>query len=153
MNVDRTSEVIFNALEIGQVYAKFGDIKAEEATVETPIETVLADGTKETKNVAKPGDFIVTNPGGERYVVLAAKFPTLYAPKDGEPGVYEPTGQVVATQNPYKTDISMMAVWGTMQSGAADCWVADTYNPKTGERENEPRIIGNTEFAQTYKLA
>ena len=56
-------------------YAKFARIQAIEAVGGEVIETILADGTKETSNTANAGDWIVTNPGGEKYIVPAAKFP------------------------------------------------------------------------------
>ena len=152
--VDRLSETLAAALNTrGKVYAKFGEIKAVQTTEVTPIETVLADGRKETKNVAQIGDWIVTNPGGGRYVVKPEKFAKLYGPKAGSPGVYVPKGRVVAVQNTvvYKKPVSTMASWGEMQTGAADCWWADTCD-EAGKREGNPRIIGAAEFAQTYRL-
>lgn len=153
MKIDRTDPAIAKALDtIGTMYAKFGDIHATVVSEQTPVETVLADGTRETVNVAEPGDFIVTNPGGERYVVKPDKFVKLYDPKNEEPGVYVPKGQVVAVKNPFGVVVTMTVSWGE-QAGAADCWFADTYNPQTGVREGKPRIIGAKEFAETYKIA
>ena len=76
-------------------YAKFARIQAIEAVGGEVIETILADGTKETSNTANAGDWIVTNPGGEKYIVPAAKFPKKYeaAPEIGD-GWFKPTGGV-----------------------------------------------------------
>lgn len=143
MQIERTSEVITNALSThGDMFAKFGEIRAEVAADVTPVETVLSDGTKETKNVAQLGDFIVTNPGGERYVVKPEKFERLYQKADQE-GVFTPRGQVVAVRNPYEKPISMMASWGELQHGAADCWIADTYNPVNAKKIRESSVQRN----------
>ena len=45
--------------------AKSSPIRAAR---KTPVKTVLADGTKETENIAEPGDYIVTGKGRERWV-------------------------------------------------------------------------------------
>ena len=76
-------------------FAKFARIQAQCAKGGEVIETVLSDGTKETLNTANAGDWIVTNPGGEKYVVPAAKFPKKYepCPELGD-GWYKPTGGV-----------------------------------------------------------
>ena len=76
-------------------YAKFARVQAIEAVGGEVIETILADGTKETSNTANAGDWIVTNPGGEKYIVPAAKFPKKYeaAPEIGD-GWFKPTGGV-----------------------------------------------------------
>lgn len=86
--------LIANGAEI-KSYAKFARVQAVCATGGERIETILADGTKETTNVAAPGDWIITNPGGEKYIVPAAKFPKKYepAPELGE-NWYKPTGGV-----------------------------------------------------------
>ena len=47
-----------------KTYVKFARIQATQAQGGEAIETVLADGTKETANIANAGDWIVTNPGG-----------------------------------------------------------------------------------------
>ena len=51
-------------------------VRARQAIRETAVNTVLADGTKETSNVAEPGDVIVTGVGGERWVVKPRDVPS-----------------------------------------------------------------------------
>ena len=85
--VDRHGEEITKELDTyGRVYKKQGEVTAVQVQVETPVETVLADGTKETTNTALPGDFIVTNPGGEQYVLKPEKFQSRYEPKESADG-------------------------------------------------------------------
>ena len=65
------------------------------ATRETPVVTRLPDGV-ETKNTAKVGDLIFTGIGGERYVIRAAKVPSLYVGDIGGPLSVIPTTRMVA---------------------------------------------------------
>lgn len=151
--VDRHGEEIRGGLDShGQIYKKQGEVTAMQVSVETPVTTTLADGTKETTNKAMPGDFIVTNPGGEQYVLKPEKFQARYEPKEGAEGTYTAKGYCVAIKNPFNAPITMKASWGEMQVGAADCMVADTYEYATGKRGGEPYIIARKEFEQTYKL-
>lgn len=85
---------ITNGAFVG-TFAKFARIQAKEAAGGEEIITILADGTKETENIANAGDWIVTNPGGEQYIVPGAKFPKKYepCPELGD-GWFKPTGGV-----------------------------------------------------------
>lgn len=80
------------------------------ATRETPVVTRLPDGV-ETKNTAKVGDLIFTGIGGERYVIRAAKFPSLYVGDIGGPLSVIPTTRMVARYTGSKT-ITFKAPWG-----------------------------------------
>lgn len=151
--VDRHGKEITEALDTyGQIYKKQGEVSARQVTEETPVTTTLADGTQETTNKAMPGDWIVTNPGGEQYVLKPEKFTSRYEAKEGSDGVYNAKGYCVAVKNPFKSPITMQASWGEMQNGAADCMVADTYEYATGKRGGEPYIIARKEFEQTYQV-
>ena len=114
--------------------------------------TVLADGTKETSNVAEPGDVIVTGVGGERWVVKPETFQARYVLKRSGKAIYIARGQIVAFQNPFGRPICMMAPWGEMQYGSEDCMIADVVDPATQQSAGEPYLIAGEEFAQTYKL-
>lgn len=70
-------------------------IGAVQASVETPITTVLSDGHIETTNTAKPGDFIVTNPSGEQYVINEEKFKSKYEPIADQPGTFKAVGEPI----------------------------------------------------------
>ncbi len=136
----------------GKIYRKVTEVQASSADVVTLVETVLADGDTETKNVAKPGDFIVTAPGGERYVVKPDTFRARYTRKSGNKEVYVARGHIVAISNPFGRPISIKAPWGEMQYGSADCVIADIFDPTTKKMAGEPYIIAREEFARTYKL-
>jgi hypothetical protein len=158
LKVDRHDPLITGGLDRAPIYKKQGEIRAVIAQGGEEIITKLANGSTETKNTANPGDAIITNPGGEQYVIGADKFRKRYTQKvgdDGEvvEGVFSARGYCRAIDNPWERPITMLASWGEMQNGQADCKIADTFDPETGVVGGEPYIIGNTEFAQTYKLA
>ena len=125
-------------------YAKFARIQAIQAKGGEKIETVLADGTKETTNTAAAGDWIVTNPGGERYVVAAAKFPKKYepCPELGE-GWFKPTGGVQKFMTAPR-DFNFICSWNEEQFIAAGGFInitdlGDIYG------------VAREEFLSTYK--
>jgi hypothetical protein len=136
----------------GQRYRKVGQVRARRATEPIPVRTILADGTKETTNIAQPGDYIVTAPSGERWVVKAGTFEARYAPKPRTKTVYLARGEVIAVENPLRRPISILAPWGEQQHGAADCMIADVFDPAKGRRAGEPYIIARSGFERTYKL-
>jgi hypothetical protein len=135
----------------GKPYRKNGEFRAERVSVATPVETILADGRKETKNVATPGDFVVTGTGGERYVVKPEVFAARYGRKRGTGDVYLARGEIIAVPNPLGRAIRFWASWGEVQTGAADCMIADMFDPATRKRAGQPYIIGRAEFEKTYR--
>jgi hypothetical protein len=152
IEIDRHAPAISEALtRDGKIYRKTGEVQAEQASAATLVETVLADGTKETKNMAAPGDFIVTAPAGERYVVKPDTFLARYVPKRGKTGLYTACGQIVAVPNPLGRPISIMASWGEAQHGSANCMIADVFDPATKQRKGQPYLIALAEFKKTYK--
>jgi PGDYG protein len=148
---ERDDPEILKALRGGKRYRKVGQVRARKVKRRTPVETVLADGTKETRNIAEPGDYIVTGPRGERYALRPEIFEARYRLKPGAKIVYLACGETVATENPFGRPISIMASWGERQFGAADCMIADRIEPATNRRAGRPYIIGRAEFEETYE--
>ncbi len=147
------ADAISEALERdGKIYRKEAEVEAVCASTRTPVETVLADRTRETDNVAEPGDYIVTGGDGERWVVKPETFQARYVLKRGRKHVYIGRGQVMAVENPYRRPISIMAPWGERQHGAADCMIADIFDPAKRKRAGEPYLIARAEFGRTYKM-
>ncbi len=134
----------------GNIYRKCAEVRATRVSVATPVETILADGRRETSNLAAPGDYIVTAPGGERYVVKPDAFAARYEPKSGTRDVYLASGKIVAAPNPLGRALHLVAPWGEVQSGSADCMIADAFDPATKKRAGRPYIIDRTEFEKTY---
>lgn len=153
LEVNRHDARIMQGLEEAPIYMKQGEVKADIAQGGEVVVTKLADGSTETRNTANKGDAIVTNPGGERYIIDAVQFGKRYKPKVGEDGVFSAKGCCRAIDNPFGSPITMMASWGEMQNGARDAIIADTYDLDTGTMGGEPYIIGRAEFVQTYKPA
>ncbi len=144
-------QVIAEALDRnGKTYRKNGYVRARRVSVATPVLTILADGRQETRNVAAPGDYIVTGPGGEQYVVKPEVFAARYERKPGSRDVYFAHGQIVAIPNPLGSAVHLAASWGEVQSGSADCVIADTLDPATKKRAGRPYIIDRAEFEKTY---
>lgn len=132
------------------VYAKKGVVRMRPATPGEQITTVLADGTSETVNTAGENDVIITNPGGEEYIVNADKASKRYEATD-EDGVYRARGMARAFQNPTGAPIEVMAPWGEIQSGGPDCMLATAFDPDSPEViGNDRYIIGYEEFKNTY---
>lgn len=75
------------------------------------IETHTADG-KETQNVAKPNDIVISGPSRERYVLKAEKFSKLYTGKIGETVVPEQSPRTVARVENIQQPITFKAPWG-----------------------------------------
>lgn len=158
LGVDRHDPRIMKGLVDAPIYKKQGEVRAIIAQGGEVVVTRLADGSTETRNTANPGDAIITNPGGEQYIIDAAKFGKRYEPKlgeDGKPdeGVFSAKGYCKAIDNLWGQPITMMASWGEMQNGAKDAKIADTYDIDTLTLGGEPYIIGCAEFVQTYKPA
>ena len=117
------------------------------ATQEKPVATVTADG-EETTNVAKPNDIIMSGPSNERYVIQAAKFPTLYKNKDGgelaigETVFPEQSPRMVAiyTGNQH---VKFKAPWG-------EAMVLKPGDSLVKEGEGKFRRIAKKEYDQTY---
>ena len=118
MNIIEIKEFINNAILNGAVvksYIETACIRAEQVTKDTTITTILANGKKETSNIAISGDWIITNPGGEQYVVPNHKFIKKYksAPELGE-GWFKPLGQVQKFIE-ITEDLTFICSWGEEQ--------------------------------------
>ncbi|MGA7327040.1 MAG: PGDYG domain-containing protein [Rhodomicrobium sp.] len=149
MEIDRHSPEIAKLLEIiGVRYRKLGVVHAERAVVATPVVTSLTDGTVETKSQAQPGDYIVTAPAGERYVVKQETFLTRYARKPGSLGVWRDHSRRKSISAAHRH----FGLLGDGQHGASDCMIADVFHPSEGRR-GEPCLIGRAEFENTYAKA
>jgi len=81
-----------------------------QVTVEQPVETYTADGL-ETKNIAKPGNYVLCGPSGELYVLKAEKIAKLYTGKIGGIITPEQADRQVAVYN-LETPIKFTAPWG-----------------------------------------
>lgn len=92
--------------------ARLTQDKIEVAKAEQEVVTILA-GKPETRNVAKPGDYIVTGTLGERYVIAGNRFDRLYEPDPGRPGEFRSKGTVLAVL--LTEPVTFKAPWGEQQ--------------------------------------
>lgn len=134
----------------GKLYRKVGQVRARITLVSTQVKTILANRALETINRAEVGDYIVTAPAGEKYVVKPSTFLARYSLKPKTKTVYFAKGLVIAVPNPYSSPIAIISAWGELQYGARDCMIADIFDPDAGRREGQPYIIAYTEFRQSY---
>ncbi len=148
-HIDRKSPGIMAVLVVAPVFRKFGTVKAREAQLGEKVTTTLANGARETSNAANAGDWIVTNPSGEDYIISAEKFLGRYE-STAEPGVYRAKGYCRAVKNPFGEPIEIMASWGEPQQGNAECMIADTCDAQ-GKTDGEPYLIDAVAFAATYR--
>lgn len=86
--------------------------RIEIAKAEQEVVTILA-GKPETKNTAKPGDYIVTGTLGERYVIPGNRFDRLYEPDPARPGEFRSKGTVLAVL--LTEPVTFKAPWGEQQ--------------------------------------
>ena len=100
-------------LEGASSYIKVAEVQAVQVTTEREVNTLL----DATTNTAKPGDWIVTNPGGEQYVNTNEYFQSHYLATDRE-GIFNPIGEpILAVQvnenlvctAPWKSDQAVLA--------------------------------------------
>lgn len=134
------------------VYEKTAVVTIREVEPGTPLETRLADGRVETKNVAtEDRRHVVTNPDGEEYLVGADKVADRYTPLGD--GRYKAKGMVRAFPNPTGGEITIMAPWGEEQHGGSEAMLATLYDPANPDAIGTDRyIIGGEEFKNTYAL-
>lgn len=148
--VDRKSPEIMSALAIAQVFKKQGNVEGRPAVVGEKIATVLASGVTETNNTAKEGDWIMTNPSGEQYIIAEAKFLSRYEATETS-GVYQAKGYCRAIKNPFSVPVEIIASWGSPQTGDENCMFADVCDADGNNMGGEPYIIEVNAFAETYK--
>ncbi len=146
---DYVAEALRNGTaEISEV-AKFARITAVQGVEGQEVVTTMANGLEETRNTVtldpttgEPG-WIVTNPGGEQYIVADSTFKKKYEIDPQNPEVYKPKGGPVLTM---KLDeaVAFDAPWGgEMRIEAGGSLVLSGPNDIYG--------IQPQEFADTYR--
>ena len=149
VKIDRKSLEIIKALESAPVFKKQGGVGAHPAKDGEEITTTLESGAKETVNKANEGDWIVTNPSGEQYIISGKKFLERYESTE-KAGIYLAKGFCRAIKNPFGKQIEIMASWGSPQTGDVRCFIADTCDAD-GKADGEPYLIDADAFTKTYK--
>lgn len=132
------------------IYEKTAVVHIRPAVPGELVVTTLADGSRETENTAGEDQVVVTNPGGEKQIVDLEKAVQRYDLTD-TPGLFAAKGMVRAIDNPLGRPISIVAPWGGLQHGDAQCKIAAIYDPSTPDLLSTDRyLIGKDEFTKTY---
>lgn len=147
--LDLNTDEMTEQFSAAPVYRKSAVVTARPVVPGEVVETILANGRHETTQVVEDG-FVVTNPGGERYVISDQKLRDRYDHLGGDR--YRAKGMCRAFPNPLGVDITVMAPWGK-QDGEADAMVAVVYDPDKPDEVGDDRyLIGGQEFKDTYQL-
>lgn len=146
--LDRKSPEILEALHNAPVYEKQVLVRARRAEDGERIDTILADGRIETSHTAHEGEWVVTNPMGEEYIVPGDAFDAKYA-GTGTEGVYQSRGLCRAIPNPLYVPIEIETDWGTAMRGDENCYIVDSCTPD-GVLSGEPYLVDGPIFAATY---
>lgn len=150
LELDLSTDEWTQRLTEAPVYAKKSLVQIRKASPGEVVTTTLADGTVETSNTAGENDVVITNPGGEQYIIDADKAEKRYEPTT-EDGVYRAKGMARALTNPTGAPIEITAPWGEKQFGDADCLIATVFDPAQPDVVSSDRyIIGANEFQDTY---
>lgn len=96
-----------------EYYRKCALVTARVAQAGEEIVTIV-DGTRETRNTANAGDYVVRNPGGEEYIVEKAKFEGRYELVAGTEDSYRPSGAPVKAIS-LAESVRFVAPWGEEQ--------------------------------------
>jgi hypothetical protein len=135
----------------GQIYKrKVEPIKgARQCAKPETIATKLPDGTLESTQEAKPGDWIITGSKGEEFVFFDKKFNGLYVPNE-QGGFVPRERRIIAIKNPYDEGVRISAPWGTTEKPAyqdgspSAMFVAEL--DQDGNMTNDRYIIGDEEM-------
>lgn len=132
------AQIDFSQARFAQKTAK---VTARTATEGERVDTIMKNGLVETTNTAKAGDYVVTNPGGEQYLVGKEKFEKRYVPTDN-PNVFAPNAAPVKVLE-LDRNVSFKAPWGeTMNIRAGGVLVSNGPGDVYG--------IQPDEFKETY---
>ncbi|WOL24395.1 hypothetical protein fHeYen902_049c [Yersinia phage fHe-Yen9-02] len=116
--------------DIAHKYKKYGHVLARQSSGGETVVTEIG-GKVETQNVTKSTDMIVTNPGGEKYVIDIDKFKKRYSgpSPDAHDQKYSATGTCYAFG--YKgPSLQFIASWGEpMILNSGDYLCSITFEP------------------------
>lgn len=145
MNMSDVEDLFKYAIETGRVkkYKKVGSVKARRATKGEHVKTII-NGKLETQNSAKDGDWVVTGPAGEEYIISGDKFSDRYRESDKK-GEFIPTGVCWAFEWKGKT-LAFIAEWGERMICNRGDFLASISSEGT-----KPYRIERDVFHKTYK--
>lgn len=148
--IDRKAPEIMKALSEAPIFKKQGQVQARRGKMGEKIITTLAGGLQETHNITDSGDWIITNPSGERHIISDVLFQKRYEATEQE-GVYKANGSCRAIKNPFGRPIQILAFWGEVQVGDENCLIVEMCDKNGDSIDGEPYLIDGLVFAKTYK--
>lgn len=140
---------ILGALAHAPLHKKQGQVHARPAMPDEKIVTTLASGLEETTNTARVGDWIITNPAGEKYIVPKQKFSDRYESTNAN-GIFHAKDYIRAMKNPYNEPIEIVAPWDAPMMGDENCMIADACDANGNNMQGKPYLIEGKAFAETY---
>jgi hypothetical protein len=151
MFFDRKLQQILNHLSLSPIYKKIALISSQQSKKPEKVITVLSNGEFETENISKIGDFIITNPSGEKYIMSEKKFLSLHV-ETSTPGIYSCNRYCHAVKNPTGSKIEILGSWGMPQFGDSDCFIADSCDLDGNNMKLNPYLIAFKSFNETYQI-
>ena len=132
---------------LARKYRKNVTVRARLATPGEVIETRI-NGHLETRKKAGNDEMLISNPGGELYVVpgktFRSKYSLLSSSEDGWQK-YEAKGEIWAVQNPFGSSIEIQAPWGEPMYGDESCWLVVN-------ADGDAYLLDDTAKNETYVL-
>jgi hypothetical protein len=153
VQVDLGTEDMTEAFRVAPVYRKSAVVTIRAAGLGERIATTMTSGLEETVVTCAGGEPVITNPGGEQYVLIGgwAQVERRYRRLSGNQ--WQARGMIRAFANPTGQPVVTDAPWGERQQQDADCLFATEYLPDEPYKIGPDRyLIGADEFRQTYKL-
>lgn len=137
------SEFDFSAAPVFRKTAMVRKSEVRRAEAEEAVSTMI-NGAEETRNTARPGDYIVTGGQGERWVITAAKFGDLYEEDRSDPSRYISKNRVRALKVNENTE--MKAPWGETQRVLKGGYVVQRV-----DKLDDIYLIEKQSFKDSYK--
>ena len=150
MKIDLNTKDYDMLFQTADTYRKKAKVIVRVAEADEVVKTVV-NGVQETVNTAQKGDFIVTNPDGEEYIISKENFVSKYEPTS-EVGIYAPKGKVKAIDNNTCDDVVIDAPWGERMVGHKNCVFVAVLD-EGGEITADRYLIERQAFEHTYEIS
>ena len=130
------------------VYRKNAVVRIRPGVKGEPVATITKSGVSETAGTVTDDDsFVVTQRGGESFILRGTEMLDRKYDPAGSPGMYHAKGTYRMFPNPTGQPVKVLALWGEQRQDA-DCWLATEYFPGDPDRITDDRyLVGGDEFA------
>lgn len=145
--------ILREVLREAPCFKKKAKIWAYQASGITEIKTALRYGQPGETQIAKDGDFVAINPGGDKSVIPQSNMFNLYKPAGPVQEVegkmlleFEPVGLVRAIPNPEEGPVTLPSPWDASQ----DMHGSATDRIVLNEATQEMFLVDADEFEETF---